>query len=363
MANPSWARGARVCAVLGALALWPAIGAASTCTSNFKEMKLQDGGTFYTTMSAYPSLDIRKALEQYRAIVTEDGYMVVSAPDYRAESPSLVAGKPPSPNPVAIMADPKTSSISLTTIVAAGERANPAEERTRLCTLMAEFEARRAGGGSSRGTRETAARLEDESRTAMPEAIQSLRMLEPKAPFDKAAAKTALEPGHSTIRGQACAFGNGQITYPAGEEVYLYPATPYWEELVKLSKKAKPGKEQVVPEPDALATRMVAKANAKGEFQFSRMKPGRYFVMTTVSALLGGSRDVYAGRVDTNYGSANVYTKEDYTVGAENELSEFVNVRNDGDTVKVTLQPPVSANPFRKGLGGSILGCHRLPGQ
>lgn len=360
MKNRYWALGARACAMLGMVALWPAVAAASTCTQGFTEMKLQDGGTFYTTVVAYPSLDVKAAFEQYRTIASEDGYTIVSPPDYGSAHPMLVIGKVPSPHPVAITINDASSSVVLTTIVARGDRADPAEERMRLCTLVAEFDARRAGGGSARGTRETAEALERESRTALPDAIPSLRVLEPKVAFDRAAAKAALEPGNSVIRGQACALGNGQLTFASGAEVYLFPATPYLEELVRLSKKAKPGRDQVVPDPEAIATRMVAKANGRGEFQFSKMKPGRYFIMTRISALLAGSRDVYAGRVDTGYGSANVYRQESYTVGAQNELSEYVNVRKDGDVVKVTLQPPITANPFHRGLSGSLLGCHEL---
>jgi len=117
----------------------------------------------------------------------------------------------------------------------------------------------------------------------------------------------------------------------------------------------------MVPDPAVFETRMGATANSMGEFQFSQMKPGRYFVTTQISSVLGGSRDVYAGSVQGAYGSANVYRAESYTFGAEKEMSEYIDVRNDGDVVKVTLQPSISVNPFRCGLTGSLLGCRQLP--
>lgn len=360
MSRSSTARRARVSFVLLASMLWPALGLASTsCESAFQEISNPDGATFYMTSSVYPGLDMRAAFERYRRIATDDGYRLLSTPNYNDAVPSLGIARPPSPNPTAIMIDPKSSSIAVTMIVGPGERVDPAAERTRLCGLVAAYDA--ASGGTPRSAREIADEQQMQARTRLPPPVSSVRVISPRAAFDVHAAKAALEPGHSVIRGQACASYNGQVAFASGEKVLLYPATPYLEEFIRLSKKAKPGREQVVPDPDAIATRMVATANSKGEFQFSQMKPGRYFVLTTISALLGGTHDVYAGRVDGTYGSANVYRSEGYTFGAENELSEFVDVGRDGDVVKVTLQPPISANPFRHGLRGSILGCHELP--
>ena len=362
MVTSYWTRVVRLCVVLCALSIWPAVSAASTsCESNFKELKTQDGGTFYMTLSSYEAIGARQALDQYKRIAADQGYELVAPPDYSAAEPGMAIGRSPSPNPIMIMITRQASTISLTTIVARGTRANAEEERARLCELVAQFDAGRSGAGQGRGPRQTSEQLREQSRTTIPEAIPSMRVLSPSVPFDRSSAKAALEPGRSVIRGQACGTYNGSVAFAAGSKVLLYPATPYWEQLVRISKKAKPGKDQVVPDPEAVATRMEATANSKGEFQFSQMKPGRYFLVTVLSVVLGGSRDVYAGRVEGAYSSANVYTTEDYTFDAANELSEFVEVRNDGDLVKVTLQPPITANPFHRGLGGSILGCRQLP--
>lgn len=351
------AHGARACVMSGVLAIAPATAYASDCISNFKELKAPDGATFYMTTSAYPALDPRAALEQYRAIATADGYMVFSPPDHRAPNPSMGIGKPPSPHPVSITVDPAASTVSLASIVAPGQRASATDERARLCALVAEFEARRPGGAPRQSAEERAM----QARTTLPAPVASLRILEPTAPFDAAVAKAALGPGSSVIRGQACAFYMNTLAYAAGSKVLLYPATPHLEQAVQLAKKAKAGRDQVVPDPAALTTRMEATANERGEFQFSQMKPGRYYLTTRIAAAFSGTRDVYAGRVEDGFGAANVYRSEGFTVDAASELGEFVDVRRDGDVVKVTLQPPVSMNPFRKGMGGSILGCRQLP--
>lgn len=356
MINSSKVRIIRLCVVLGTVSMWPAI-AGATCMDSFKELKSPDGATFYMTSSSYPSMDVRRAFEQYEKIVLDEGYTVVASPNYDDKTPSMAIGRLPSPHPTAIMVDKGASTISLTAIVLKGLRANPAEERARLCALVAEFDAFQSGAGP----RKTAEQRQQQERTTIPEPIQSLRMLSPEIPFDRAAAQAALEAGRSVIRGQACGHYKGSIAYAAGSKVFLYPATPYLSELTRISKRAKPSMERMVPDPAVFEARMEATANSMGEFQFSQMKPGRYLVTTQISALLGGSRDVYAGSVQGAYGSADVYRAESYTFGAENELSEYIDVRNDGDVVKVTLQPSVSANPFRRGLTGSLLGCRQLP--
>lgn len=357
MTNPMGPRALRACVVWAVLAACPAVAAAAgTCSGNFKEVKAPDGATFYMTSTAYPVLDARKALEEYEAIATGEGYMVFSPPDHRAAQPSMGIGKPPSPHPVSIMVDTQASTITLTTIVAPGQRANAAEERTRLCELVAGFDARRPGAAP----RLSAEQRQMQARTTLPEPVTSLRMLEPTVPFDRTAAKAALQPGRSVIRGQVCGHWNGAMAYAAGSTVALYPATPYLEQLMQLSKTAKPGRDHVVPDPGVIETRMEATANERGEFQFSQMKPGRYLIVTRLDAMFGGTHDVYAGRVESGSASANVYRSEGYTFSAADELSRFVEIGQDGDVVKVTLQPPVSANPFRRGMRGSILGCRQL---
>ncbi|GAB2508758.1 hypothetical protein [Lysobacter humi (ex Lee et al. 2017)] len=357
MTNPLRPHALRACMLFTGLVAWPAASAAAgTCTGNFKEVRAPDGATFYMTSSAYPALDARKALDDYKAIATGAGYMVFSPPDHRAAQPSMGIGKPPSPHPVSIMVDKQASTITLTTIVAPGERASATEERARLCDLVAEFDARRPGAAP----RLSAEQRQMQARTSLPEPVASVRMLEPTVPFDRAAAKAALQPGRSVIRGQACGHWNGAMAYAAGSTVALYPATPHLEQLIQLSKKAKPGRDQVVPDPAVLETRMEATANERGEFQFSQMKPGRYLLVTRLDAMFSGDRDVYAGRVESGSASANVYRTEGYTFSAADELSKFVEIGRDGEVVKVTLQPSVSANPFRRGMGGSILGCRQL---
>lgn len=352
----------RLCAtVFFAFCAISAQARATKCDDGFREMRAADGGRLFVTIVPYASVDAHRVLADFTQLATRRGYMVIAPADFSKTVATLGIAKPPAPGPILVTADPSTSLISVTSMVPAGSPADPAHERSVVCGLLAAYDAS-LGSGSGPATPAASRRddYEDSSRTTLPTAVPTLNLIEPKAKFEMEAARDALRPGSSVIRGQACGgVKTGAVAYASS--VALFPATPYLEELLRLEKSAKPGRDQVVPDPDALSIRMVAKADAEGRFQFSKMKPGRYYLTTTISGLFGGTRDVQIGRVTDAYGSADVYAKQDYTFDASKTIGKFVTVGRDGDVIDVTLQPPITANPFHRGLSGSILGCRRLP--
>lgn len=351
---------------LGAASI--ASAAPSTCARNFKNYALPDGHQIYTTTSTYQKFDVHEVLEDYAKIVEAGGYTVIAKPDYNGSAPMLGIGRPPSPLALAISTDAKQASIAVTAIVAPGQKADPLELRNEMCVLVAKFDQSKPALLRMEYAQQTPEEAEkaarptlDESRTTIAEkAPASIKLLEPGTSFDLAATKSALEPGNSIIAGQACGGYKGTLVLASHKKVYIYPASPYWEELVKLQHRAKPGKERVMPDPAALTTRMEATTDDKGRFQFSRMKPGRYYLVTSIFAVLGESHDVRIGSVSGEFGSADVYKTENSSYDGGQELTKFVDVKSDGDTVNLTMQPPISANPLHRGLRGSVLGCHRF---
>lgn len=334
----------------------PAIGmATASCTDNLHVVTVSDGARFFTVTSTHAGLSVQQAFDDVRKIATADGYVIATEPDYGSPNPSMGIGKPPSPIPTLIQVQ-QPSGISFTSIVSPGNESKGVPER--LCAMVGKFEAGRPALPDQVEPARTAAETMEQSRTTMPVTRPVVNILKPNVPFDLAAAKAALEPGHSIIRGQVCGSWRGNLVL-GSQPVLLYPATPYLQQILALGKKAKPGRDQVLTDPDLVVARMEAKPNENGEFQFSRMKLGRYYLVTSISAVLGGSRDVYAGHVDTDYGSGNVYTSQNFSYGSDAGIERIVDVKKDGDTVKVTMQPHIS--PFNhSGLGGSILGCSKF---
>jgi hypothetical protein len=284
--------------------------------------------------------------------------VIAIEPDYSSPNPSMGIGKPPSPVPTLIQVQ-QPLGISFTSIVPSSNASKDVPEQ--LCAIVGELEAGRPVVPDQIEPARTAAKTLEQSRTTIPVSKPVVNILKPNVPFDLAAAKAALEPGHSVIKGQVCGSWQGNLVL-GSQPVLLHPATPYLQQILALGKKARPGKDRVLTDPDLVVARMEAKPNENGEFQFSQMKLGRYYLVTSISALLGGSRDVYAGHVDTDYGSGNVYTSQNFSFGSDAGIERIVDVKKDGDTVKVTIQPPIS--PFNHSrLGGSILGCSKLGKQ
>ncbi|CAM5273769.1 hypothetical protein [Rhodanobacter lindaniclasticus] len=351
--NTRWARAS---VLFLALMVVPAVGMATeSCLDNVHVVTVSDGARFFTAMSTHAGSSVRQAFDDVRKIATADGYVIAAEPDYGSSNPSMGIGRPPSPVPTLIQIQ-QPAGISFTSIVPPGTESKDVPKR--LCAMVGKFEAGRPIESSQAESAKTVAETLEQSRTTIPVTKPVVNVLKPTVPFDLDAAKAALEPGHSIIRGQVCGSWRGNLVLGT-QPVLLYPATPYLQQVLALGKKAKPGKDRVLTDPDLIFARMEAKPNENGEFQFSRMKLGKYYLVTSISAVLGGSRDVYAGHVDTGYGSGNVYTNQNFSYGSDAGIERIVDVKKDGGTVKVTMQPHIS--PFNHpGLGGSILGCSKF---
>jgi hypothetical protein len=171
------------------------------------------------------------------------------------------------------------------------------------------------------------------------------KVIHPSGEFNVAEAKAALEPGGGTITGAACVMRyvhNGAPTFHRAdrEKVVLYPASPYIEDMLKLLHKTKPGKASIVADPAITSVRLEGNTNENGQFQFSKLKPGSYFVVADVHSTNTGIQRVYTG---TGYSSdafggftTDYYQKQNYSVNFEDILYERVEIQGNG-TANVTL--------------------------
>jgi hypothetical protein len=186
----------------------------------------------------------------------------------------------------------------------------------------------------------------NDSRTAPPPVLGSpVKVIHPTGDFNVAEAKAALEPGAGTIAGAACvvrSVHNGPLTFQRAdrETVVLYPASPYIEDMLRLLHKTKAGKASIEADPTITSVRLAGHTNEKGQFQFSKLTPGSYFVVADVHTTNTGTRDVYTGTGYSNdaFGgfTTNYYQKQGYYVNYEDILYERVEVQGN-DTATATL--------------------------
>ncbi|CAN7587704.1 carboxypeptidase-like regulatory domain-containing protein [Pseudoxanthomonas sp. LjRoot143] len=160
--------------------------------------------------------------------------------------------------------------------------------------------------------------------------------VQPQIAFDKAQAVAALDKGNASITGVACSYHDGYVYLADNTQVMLFPATPYLDEWVRLRKKDQRNRV-VTMSDDAYATRVETETDAKGNFRFQEMQPGRYYLFMQFAFNQAMSRDVYAGTSNTGYGAVNHYQRQDYTVARNDEMIKDVEIKPGDTTVKTAL--------------------------
>ena len=179
----------------------------------------------------------------------------------------------------------------------------------------------------------------------------------PQVFFDSADAAKRLQEGNSTISGVAFArvYREGSFLaaskhYAVNETVVLFPYTEYFAEWYNL--KYDNPKANIVMTQQAFAQRLETKTDQYGNFTFTKMKPGKYYlecsidyVGTASSVAEVGTRTVYWGW--SSY-STPLYQKYYYNFDASQRANKIVEVKKDGQLIEVKLKP----NPFENFKSG-----------
>jgi len=165
----------------------------------------------------------------------------------------------------------------------------------------------------------------------------------PTTPFNKEEVTHMLETGTSTLRGKVSQESNYLINL-----VELFPVTPYFMEWLEMKKKDKKGKKWIVMSNEAYTYRILTIINKQDlSFEFKGLKPGKYFIHTTISKTNSGSGERQVG-TETITGinglgqavsvqSRPIMKKENYLYKTEQDLNSFVEITSDGQVVNVTL--------------------------
>lgn len=171
------------------------------------------------------------------------------------------------------------------------------------------------------------------------------KTVSPVTSFDAGAAKASLEPGSATIKGVVMLKAQKQSTH-IKQDVYLFPATAYFEEFLNLKKKNK--KKKVITSEAFIAAKRAARIDDEnGNFIFTNVKPGKYFLYTELYLLGSKSGGVRVGNqqwgVYNNAGNrvggytTPIYENKTWMTSKINILSKEVNVNESQQTVKVEL--------------------------
>lgn len=179
--------------------------------------------------------------------------------------------------------------------------------------------------------------------SAPPNPNPKYKVLYPDQKFDASQAKAALARGTSVIKGQVCSFSNGKFHLAENTRITLFPMTPYFEAWYKLKEEKEDKNTEVRLAPVALEHRIDSRTNIKGEFQFTEMKPGRYFVFAVNEYTDYVSRSEPSGTVYTPVGPGTIYEWRTYAYDKKKRIEKIVEIKSEGQTEKANL---------RSGFGG-----------
>lgn len=162
------------------------------------------------------------------------------------------------------------------------------------------------------------------------------RVILPKTKFDKATALRALEKGTATIVGTACwrvpYLGSRAENVP----ILLLPMTPHLEELIRLRRKARHG-EVVLQSPDVLETSIATVADDRGRFQFTELKPGRYYLYAAFEFTRASTQNVYRGTAYGGNTAVDLYSPGTVHHAGGGEIEKVVQVKKEGEVVRTSL--------------------------
>jgi hypothetical protein len=167
----------------------------------------------------------------------------------------------------------------------------------------------------------------------------------PTIPFNEAQTANLMEKGAAIIQGTATLKKKGKDNFGVkGSQILLFPVTPYFTEFLALKKKFNSRKKQATMSPVAFTYRVEGRfLDDKGTFQFTNLKPGKYYIISWIAFARQKTVAVQTG-TSTSYnvygyalGSSPIYEDQHYDVYIENEISGFVEVKEAGAVVNVVV--------------------------
>lgn len=167
----------------------------------------------------------------------------------------------------------------------------------------------------------------------------------PSTPFNEEETAKLMEPGTATVRGTAVFKRKGKNNFSARKgQIILFPVTPYLTEYLELKKKYSSGKKVPTISNTAFTYRIEGRfMNDEGGFEFTNLKPGRYYVVTWIefekkkNVTLQSGNQLYLSFYSGAITSEPVYSKYTYTYKDEGEVSAFIDIKSEGETINTVV--------------------------
>ncbi|WP_131707609.1 prealbumin-like fold domain-containing protein [Chryseobacterium angstadtii] len=179
------------------------------------------------------------------------------------------------------------------------------------------------------------------------EAQKNVEYVLPTSAFNKEEAYKMLDEGNNSIEGTISLKKRGYVNYPGYlSTVLLYPVTPHLTEFIELNKKYNSRKKQAAMTKEAAMVRIETKTiDSKGNFVFTNLKPGKYYIVSLVTWEKVRANKVQSGPVSANYnmlgiqmGGGHVPTETRYESQAyEKEVGDYIEVSGNNKITTVNI--------------------------
>ncbi len=182
--------------------------------------------------------------------------------------------------------------------------------------------------------------------------------------FDESQANAAMQEGSTIIKGVLYhkvstggknagsdpPFSIAPAQFLTGVKVWLYPETAHLKELLRLEKENKRSRawsktaqlKQYAPDERIYKYRLESTTDASGRYFFTKMKPGRYYIVAQNQNITStGSETVVDGVavVSNGYGvpvgTVQQYRNQDFRVKTPVEYGEFIEITSGQAEVKL----------------------------
>ena len=375
--------------------------AVTECEQNYSSKPSVDGGTIHQSFVGLYGVDPAHAMTSLQSSATKIGFQAIGGPNVAADGliTMAVAQKGTAQArgfPIVIAVSPQTDSAIIAFQLAEGVTTTSAAGN--ICSFFDAADLKGAAAnasskksvanaqlalpllGSLNGTTnaeqaaaDTAAASEAASghvaadpanaRGAAPAIPDKRKVLTPKSVFDpKAVDASALAEGTATISGITCGLVGGQQQPAAYQEITLFPYSPYLKEAIDLidANRYKGEKVRVDIDKRVFDTRLDGKTNGSGDFRFTRVKPGRYLVMTVFSGSATKVHNNLRSSYDPSRNTVYEWTEqEESTSSATDVLQADVTVKQDGQVIDGVVVKPMGNGRFFPVLSSVCKWNHR----
>ncbi|MET4676361.1 hypothetical protein ACVKN3_001927 [Luteibacter sp. PvP120] len=362
--------------------------AATECEQNYSSKPSADGGTIHQSFVGLYGVDTAQAMTSLESSARKIGFQPLGEPHVAADGLITLAVAQKATVkargfPIVMAVSPQTDSAIIAFQLAKGVGA--ATAMGNICSFfdsaglkgnttnasgkksvanaqlalpllgslngtMIDVQAAKATMAASEAASGQVAADAANARGAAPAIVDKRKVITPKSVFDpKAVDASALADGNATISGITCGVVGGQNRPAADQAITLFPYSPYLKEAIDLidSNRYKGNKVRVDIDKRVFDTHLDGKTNSNGDFRFTRVKPGRYLVMTVFSGTATSVHNNLRSSYDPSRNTIYEWTEqEESTSSATDVLQADVTVKQDGQVVDGVVVKPMGNGRF-----------------